>query len=309
MRLVHLGNVVVDLVLTVGDLPVRGGDVIATSTTASPGGGFNVMAAASRLGLTTLYGGPLGTGPFGDRARAALLAEGIDWLLPARRDLDTGFVVTLVDSSGERTFVTSPGAEATLRSTDLLQPGLDDLVYLSGYSLLHDANRDALIPWLATIPAGVHVFFDPGPLVADIPSTALEPVLARADWLSCNRAEAQAMTGLNDSTDAAKELMARGGSRSEAGGSGGVLVRVGAEGCLLGVQGEVVSVAGFAVAAVDLNGAGDAHSGAFLAGIAEGKEPAGAARWANAAAALAVTRRGPATGPSRAELEGFLRVH
>jgi sugar/nucleoside kinase (ribokinase family) len=309
MRLVHLGNVVVDLVLTVGDLPVRGGDVIASSTTTSPGGGFNVMAAASRLGLPTLYAGPLGTGPFGDRARTALLAEGIDWLLPARSELDTGFVVTLVDSSGERTFVTSPGAEATLRSTDLFRPGLDDLVYLSGYSLLHDANRDALIPWLATVPVGVQVFFDPGPLVADIPSTALQPVLARADWLSCNAAEAQGMTGLNDPADAAKELMARAGSRSEAGGTGGVLVRVAAEGCLLGVQGEVVSVAGFAVAAVDLNGAGDAHSGAFLAGIAEGKEPVDAARWANAAAALAVTRRGPATGPSRAELEGFLRAH
>jgi sugar/nucleoside kinase (ribokinase family) len=305
MRLVHLGNVVVDLVLTVGDLPVRGGDVIASSTTTSPGGGFNVMAAASRLGLTTLYGGLLGTGPFGDRARAALLADGIDWLLPARVEQDTGFVVTLVDSSGERTFVTSPGAEATLRSTDLLQPRLDDLVYLSGYSLLHDANRDALIRWLPTIPAGVQVFFDPGPLVADIPSTALEPVLARADWLSCNAAEAQAMTGSNDPTEAIKALLARAGSSSEFGG----LVRVGADGCLLAVRGDVVRVAGFAVEAVDLNGAGDAHSGAFLAGIAEGKEPAEAARWANAAAALAVTRRGPATGPSRAELEGFLRAH
>ncbi|TDU90753.1 sugar/nucleoside kinase (ribokinase family) [Kribbella voronezhensis] len=308
MRLVHLGNVVVDLVLTVGDLPARGGDVIASSTTTSPGGGFNVMAAAARLGLTTLYAGALGTGPFGDRARAALLAEGIDWLLPARTGLDTGFVVTLVDSSGERTFVTSPGAEATLRSTDLFQPGLDDLVYLSGYSLLHDANRDALIRWLPTIPAGVQVFFDPGPLVADIPSTTLEPVLARADWLSCNSTEAQAMTGSNDPTEAARALMARAGRSSEL-GAGRVLVRVGRAGCLLGVQGEVVSVAGFAVEAVDLNGAGDAHSGAFLAGIAEGKEPAEAARWANAAAALAVTRRGPATGPSRAGLEGFLRAH
>ena len=334
MRLIHLGNVVVDLVLTVGDLPNRGGDVIASSTTTAPGGGFNVMAAASRLGLPTLYAGAHGTGPFGNQARAALVAAGIEWLLPARADLDTGFVVTLVDSSGERTFVTSRGAEATLSSVDLPKLDPDDLVYLSGYSLLHDANRAALAPWLETIPTDVQVSFDPGPLVADIPSTALEAVLERADWLSCNAAEATAMTGLTDAAGAAKALLSNTTARrfpptapdsaSPASASwsppqtppafgarsSGVLVRVGPDGCVLAVRGgEVVSVGGFAVEAVDLNGAGDAHAGAFLAGIAEGKEPVEAARWANAAAALAVTRRGPATGPSRAELEGFLRAH
>jgi sugar/nucleoside kinase (ribokinase family) len=301
MRLIHLGNVVVDLVLTVSDLPHRGGDVIASSTTTTPGGGFNVMAAASRLGLTTLYAGTHGTGPFGDQARAALAAAGVEWLLPARAELDTGFVVTLVDASGERTFVTSRGAEATLSSSDLIEPDPGDLVYLSGYSLLHDANRDALIPWLATIPAGVRVFFDPGPLVAEIDSSALEAVLDRATWLSCNAAEASGLTGLGDPAAAAEALVAR---------TATVLVRMGADGCLFAVRGDaVVTVGGFAVEAVDLNGAGDAHAGAFLAGIAEGKEAVEAVRWANAAAALAVTRRGPATGPSRDELDGFLRVY
>ncbi len=84
MRLLHLGNVVIDLVLTVGYLPVRGGDVIASSTTTAAGGGFNVMAAATRQGLPTLYAGAHGTGPFGDQARAALQQAGIDWLHRAR---------------------------------------------------------------------------------------------------------------------------------------------------------------------------------------------------------------------------------
>jgi sugar/nucleoside kinase (ribokinase family) len=183
-----------------------------------------------------------------------------------------------------------------------------------------------LVPWLETIPDGVQVFFDPGPLVADIPSTALEPVLHRTTWLSCNAAEATAMTGLTDPAESARALLSdatvpaprvRGAANrryppthSAPGTRAGVLVRVGGDGCVLAVRGgEVVTVGGFAVDAVDLNGAGDAHAGAFLAGIAEGKKPAEAAGWANAAAALAVTRRGPATGPSRAELEGFLRAY
>ena len=47
-RLLHLGNVVVDLVLTVPALPERGGDVLASQVRALAGGGFNVMAAAAR---------------------------------------------------------------------------------------------------------------------------------------------------------------------------------------------------------------------------------------------------------------------
>jgi ribokinase len=60
------------------------------------------------------------------------------------------------------------------------------------------------------------------------------------------------------------------------------------------------------VTAVDTTGAGDAHSGVFLAALAAGLTASDAARRANAAAALAVTRSGPATSPSRAELDQFL---
>ena len=60
------------------------------------------------------------------------------------------------------------------------------------------------------------------------------------------------------------------------------------------------------VRAVDTTGAGDAHAGVFLAALADGLPPDAAARRANAAAALAVTRPGPATSPTRAELNAWL---
>jgi sugar/nucleoside kinase (ribokinase family) len=65
-------------------------------------------------------------------------------------------------------------------------------------------------------------------------------------------------------------------------------------------------VAAPAVAPVDSTGAGDAHSGVFLAGLAAGLTVGEAARRANAAAALTVTRTGAATSPTRAELDRFL---
>jgi sugar/nucleoside kinase (ribokinase family) len=279
MRLVHLGNVVIDLVLTVDALPERGGDVLAGSTMRATGGGFNVMAAASRLGLATSYGGVLGTGPFGDQARKDLRREGIEFPQPQNPELDTGFVVALVEAGGERTFVTSPGAEATLSA--LPETTAEDFVYVSGYSLLYELNRATLVRHLPDLRG--MVFFDPGPLVSQIPRDALEAALARADWLSCNTQEAAALEDLRAPTH--------------------VLVRRGPDGCTLDNQ----PVAGFQVEAVDLNGAGDAHSGAFLAALAAGHDPLEAARRANAAAALAVTHRGPATGPTQAELDAFLR--
>jgi sugar/nucleoside kinase (ribokinase family) len=66
-------------------------------------------------------------------------------------------------------------------------------------------------------------------------------------------------------------------------------------------------VPGFVVESVDTNGAGDCHVGAFAARLALGRPPLEAALWANAAAAMSVTKHGPATGPTLLELEAFLR--
>jgi sugar/nucleoside kinase (ribokinase family) len=86
-----------------------------------------------------------------------------------------------------------------------------------------------------------------------------------------------------------------------------VIVRTGSGGCLVSYGGgEPVAVPGFAVRVVDANGAGDAHAGVLIAALASGAAPPEAARRANAAAALAVTRAGPATAPAAAELHDFL---
>jgi sugar/nucleoside kinase (ribokinase family) len=304
-RLLHLGNVVVDIVVTVPALPERGGDVLASRAEAVAGGGFNVMSAAARQGLRAAYAGAHGTGPFGTLARAALAAEGIEAIQPARTGMDTGFVLTMVEAGGERTFLTSPGAEATLTAADLdrVSPAARDAIYLSGYGLVHDSNRAALLGWLARPGGGHLVFFDPGPLVGSIPAAALAAVLARTDWLACNTREAAILTGSTDPRAAAAELARR------AGPAGGprVLVRTGPGGCLIARPGgAVMAVPGFQVGVVDTSGAGDAHSGAFIAALAAGAADDAAARRANAAAAFSVTRRGPATAPTREELARFL---
>jgi sugar/nucleoside kinase (ribokinase family) len=342
-RLLHLGNVMIDLVLGVSALPERGADVLADTSRSAPGGGFNVMAAAARHGLHVAYGGARGSGPFAALAQAALAEEGIDVLLPPKSGLDTGVVVSIVDADGERTFVTAPGAEATLTADDLaaVQAGPRDAVYLSGYSLAHASNRPALLGWLGHLADPNLVIFDPGPLADRIPPADLATVLRRADWLTCNTREAAILTAQPDPLTAIRRLAdgrGRAGGRSRpdsiarddnardaegvahygaapdgvvpdshARHGGGVIVRTGPDGCLLACRGaEPVHIPGFPVAATDTSGAGDTHTGTFIAALAAGADPAQAARTANAAAALSVTQPGPATAPTAADLARFL---
>jgi sugar/nucleoside kinase (ribokinase family) len=301
-RLVHVGNVVIDLVMNVPALPVRGGDMLARSSFVTAGGGYNVMTAARRQGLPVTYAGAHGTGVFGDLARRQLAEAGIDVAQPVTAGVDTGFDVALVDAQGERTFATSLGAEARLsrRDLDAVPVGPADAVYVSGYGLVYPSNGPAIAGWLGGLPEAVLVVTDPGPLVADIPAPVRDAVLRRTDWWSANLREAQALTGESNPVRAAEALSGRTGRA-------GVVVRTGPGGAVLKEYGRpAVPVPGFAVSQVDANGAGDAHVGAFVAGLARGLNPADAVRRANAAAAIAVTRPGPATAPTAAETDEFL---
>ena len=324
-RLVSVGSVVVDVAATVDSLPPRGGDVWASRVGMAAGGGFHAMAAAARAGVPVTYAGAHGTGPFGDRARAALRAEGIEIRLPPRADADTGVVIVLIDGGGERTFVSGRGAETTLGPSDLagLRPATGDVVLVSGYGL-----DGALADWVLGLPDAVVVAYDPGPLARPGPFARVWP---RLDWLSANEAEAATLAAALDLPGGPRAPAGRAGpgraevagprarragtggpesagARAPAGRAGagpadvawalagragraGAVVRVGARGCVVAVAGaEPVHVPAVPVRVVDTTGAGDTHTGAFLAALLTGAAPVEAARRANAAAARHVAR-------------------
>jgi len=169
-------------------------------------------------------------------------------------------------------------------------------VLLGGYATPEGVGEDVFGDWLAALPRGTLLMFDPTPLALRVPPARLARALERADWVSANAGEARALTGLDPP----------GAAQSLARGRVGAIVRDGAAGCWLGLGGPAVHVAGFPVEAVDATGAGDTHNGAFIAARLAGKPPREAARFANAAAAISVTKLGAATAPSLAETLGFL---
>ncbi|WP_150704461.1 PfkB family carbohydrate kinase [Pseudomonas fluorescens] len=301
-KMLHTGQVIIDLVMAVDKLPQAGGDVLAQSASFEAGGGFNVMAAAQRNGLPVVYLGRHGTGRFGDLARDAMNAEGIRIGITERAERDTGLCVAITDASAERSFVSYIGAEGELSAEDLASVPAEagDYVYVSGYSLLHVGKAQPLVDWVLTLPEAVRVVFDPGPLVDSPDAPLMQALLPRIDVWTSNSVEALKITGATDIAEALDRLV--GYLPREV----LMVVRDGPQGCWISQGSERRHVPGFKVDAVDSNGAGDAHAGVFVAGLAQGLSAFDAARRANAAAALAVTRWGPATSPGTAEVDALI---
>jgi sugar/nucleoside kinase (ribokinase family) len=301
--MLHTGQVIIDLVMAVDTLPEAGGDVLAQSASFEAGGGFNVMAAAQRNGLPVVYLGRHGSGRFGDLAREAMTAEGIRIGITDRAERDTGLCVAITDASAERSFVSYIGAEGELSAEDLANVPAEagDYVYVSGYSLLHVGKAQALVDWVLALSDDVNVVFDPGPLVDSPDAPLMQALLARIDVWTSNAVEALKFTGAADIAQALDCLAGHLSAKAL------MVVRDGPAGCWISHGAERRHVPGFKVDAVDSNGAGDAHAGVFVAGLAQGLSAFEAARRANAAAALAVTRWGPATSPGTAEVDELIR--
>jgi len=144
--------------------------------------------------------------------------------------------------------------------------------------------------------AGVPVMLDPAP-AADLLGAAWE----RVAWFTPNETEAAYYVG--DGTDiaaCADRLLGK--------GLRGVVLKRGSEGAFVAVAaGRAEWVKPFKVVAIDTVAAGDCFNGAFAVALLEGKDPWEAARFANAAAAICVTRKGAAASmPMRAEVDEFL---
>ncbi|WP_232549406.1 PfkB family carbohydrate kinase [Propioniciclava soli] len=311
-RIIHTGQALVDAVARVPALPARGQNVMASSWELAAAGSVNILVAAARSGATCVQAGVVGTGRNGDLVRAALAAEGITWSAEAIPDADTGLCLVLVEPDGERTFVTTLGAERRLSvaALDRSAPRPGDLVCVTGYSLAVEATRAPLEAWLADLPAGVAVVLDPGAVFAGLSDATRAAMLGRTTVWTSNLAEAEAILAGTE-TETGTGTGARGMAATAAAVSrllapGGVaIVRDGPAGCAVHAGGQTTLVPGFPQEAVDTNGAGDAHTGVLLAELARGTGWVVACRRANVGGAIKVTRSGPATAPTGAEIDAF----
>ena len=148
---------------------------------------------------------------------------------------------------------------------------------------------------------GVRVIYDPAP-PSEIPFSAYEAF----DIIAPNQSEAEVLAGVTvDSIDSAHEAARVFRSR----GVETAIVKLGEQGVVYSTGDFVGHVPAFQVEAVDTVAAGDGFAGALAVALAEGQPIGRALRFASAAGALVVTKRGAQDAmPDRFEVERLLET-
>ena len=312
-RVVLMGQILVDLAVRGEALPSPGGDVWAIDEGMHVGGGFNALVAARRMGAEAISLSPIGDGPYSSLIQAALEREGITDLGPRIAGIDNGFCIAFTDRTGERTFISTKGAETMTPETAwadfvrTMNPG--DVLYIDGYLMDHPANREAAEAALRVLPEGVRVLLDVSPVIGipeGLPSNGIIVSMnhREAQEIAHQRGDASARDRVLQPREAARAMLTVLDRP--------VLVRAGAEGAYFvrpagtapNTRNEdVIHVPTPHVEAIDTNGAGDAHSGVLAASLAQGIPTDQALILANCAGALSTTAIGPASCPTREEIE------
>lgn len=289
------------MIIKIPRLPKPGETILGgTFSMAAGGKGANQAVAAARAGGEVTFVARVGDDMFGKQAREGFVRDAIN-----TRSVFTdpkaasGIALIFVDERGENSIAVASGANAELTPTDVSQA--KDAITSADILLL---QLEVPIPTveaavrLAT-EAGVRIILNPAP------AQPLEgKMLSLVSIITPNETEAELLTGIKISdgtslTTAAERLLEKGVEK--------VIITLGARGAFLADKHEERFIPSFKVNAVDTTAAGDVFNGALAVSLAEEKSLSDAVRFANAAAALSVTRLGAQpSAPFRDEIEEFL---
>ena len=298
-RVIVVGSSNTDMIVRANRLPLPGETVLGGDlTTAAGGKGANQAVAAARLEAHVTFVARVGGDMFGQQALAAFRREGLD-LTYLQQDAGTpsGVALIVVGPGGQNIIAVAPGANRNLAAADVnaARPAIARARVM--LLQLEIPLATVLAAAMAARAAGLIVVLNPAPADA-LPSALYESV----DILTPNEHEAALLTGLAPAQPdaAAAALLAR--------GVGVVIVTLGEAGVLVAQRGQPAWRApAFAVRAVDSTAAGDAFNGGLAAALARGDDLATGVRYAQAVAALSVTRAGAQPSlPTAKEVDQFL---
>ena len=289
-KFVVVGDMTVDLMYFVDQLPEPGGEVTVTRSVLEPGGaGGTIATVLARLGHDVKIATRIGTGPFSELALKNVLAAKVDVSLVQRdSELPTGSVIIFITPDAQRTMISSPGASRNLDAAELEPEAIRacDALVMSAYSLIGGMQREYAVKALRIArEAGLTTFVDMGSGAVSALRDRLISLVQDVDYLLMNQHELFTLTGENSISDAVAGLAAHGIER--------LIVKVGEMGSIVITPELTELVEGLVVDdVVNSAGAGDYYTAAFAHGIMEGYDLRDAAQLGNVAGALNVTTIG-----------------
>jgi ribokinase len=307
--IVVVGSLNMDFVVSVERLPAPGETVLGRDFQMFPGGkGANQACAAGKLGANSVSVrmiGRVGQDVFADHLKASLSAAGVDVsAVHATRSQATGVAHIWVDRAGQNSIVVASGANMELPAADVeaMRPVFRD-ARLALFQLEIPLDTVAAALKLAH-EEGLETILDPAPA-----RPLTRELLAQVDILTPNETEALQLLGKPPARVTPRDALAL---AAELRGMGPktVIVKLGDQGCLAYSGAAHDHVACFPVEVKDTTAAGDTFNAGLAIALAEGAPLLHALHFANAAAAISVTRLGAqASAPTRREVDAFLERH
>lgn len=297
-RISVVGSLNMDLVIRAPRIPKPGETIIGGEFQTIPGGkGANQAMAAARLGAQVTMIGRVGVDPFADALLANLISAGIDTGFIERDEhAASGVALIVVDDDGENSIVVASGANMQMTLEDV--EAAAGVITNSDVLLLQLEVPLPVVGWAAQMAHshGVPVILNPAP-AQKLPADLLKHV----DVVVPNESEAAILTGLPVENRSGVELA---GNKLLEAGARAVIITLGKQGALLIDEDRGSrTIDPFLIQAVDTTAAGDAFMAGFAVQYAAGKSLVEAARWGNAAGALAALRFGAQTSlPTEAEV-------
>ena len=301
-KLVVLGSINADHILNLESFPTPGETVTGSHYQVAFGGkGANQAVAAGRSGADIAFIACTGDDDIGERIRKQLQVDRIDVApVSAVAGESTGVALIFVNGEGENVIGIHAGANAAL-STSLVDAQRERI-----------AQADALLMQLESpldsVQMAAQIAHQNQTTVVLNPAPARElsdELLSLVDIITPNETEAEKLTGVRVEND---EDAAKAAQVLHAKGIDTVIITLGSRGVWASVKGEGRRVPGFKVQAIDTIAAGDTFNGALMTALLENSPLADALRFAHAAAAIAVTRKGAQPSvPWREEIDEFLR--
>lgn len=304
MKIVVVGSSNTDMIFKVPRIPKPGETLLGgVFHTAAGGKGANQAVAAARAGGNVVFIARVGKDMFGEQALRNFQADGIDTRFVVQdEEAPSGIAGIFVAADGENSIAVAPGANARLSPKDIERAEEAfkgaDVVLLQLEIPLETVTAAAKL----AKKHGASVILNPAP-AQKLPSELANSL----DYLTPNESEAEILCGVCVGTEASIDQAAE-QLRQKSGAT--VIITLGPSGVFLCDEGVKSRIPSFRVQPVDSTAAGDVFNGALAVALAEGRPIFEAIRFAQAAAAISVTRLGAQpSAPHRKEIIEFLTKH
>ncbi len=279
-RIALLGDIMMDIIVAMPREMARGSDVPSAITTEFGGTGANVAVWVAAAGGSAHLIGAIGDDVWGreiERHLSLWKCETTLWKSPSS---PTGMVVALSHPDGERSFFPDARANCEIVNLEITDSFLRSCswLYISGYTLLNPKTRDFAERLLERCRQwGVSTVLDPASAtpLSEVSSEVLNQWFSASTVVVPNELEWET---LKDSTNLKHHSC--------------VVIKHGAAGAELRVNGESQRFPAHPTHVVDTIGAGDAFAGGLLTSLATGRSMTDAVDAALSTAAKAVSLRG-----------------